>query len=249
MGEETTRDLDFGRPWPPALATAIVRAHRAVRAVGKDGRNRDQNYDYATAEAITSEARAALTEADLCVVRTDWRVDYSAGYEGVLYGKQDRKVRCAGRLYVHFELVHSSGASRSYEVSIPVMPSAGRPDDKAELAALTSVSSYFTLGLLQIERRGMDDIDGRGDADDPEPPRGAAPSTPREPGPERDPNLAAKLIEQIGAAKTKAELLPVREAAAHPKTGLRGSEFDRVVAIYNERVKVLNTAAPTQEAP
>ncbi len=245
-----TVELDQG-DFPAVIAGALVRAQRAVRGLEKDGENKFHGYRYASAEAVTAEARQALNGADLAVMRTGWRLDPAWAFEcDQQTAKGVRRIRSPGRVYARFDLVHSSGARRRYESSVPVMPEAGKSDDKAELAALTGLTAYFLLGLLQIPRDGgAGDIDGREDRDsEPEPPRGSTPSAPREPDPERDPNLAAKLIEQIGAAKTKAELLPVREAAAHPKTGLRGAEFDRVVAVYNERVKVLNTAAP-QEAP
>lgn len=245
-----TVELDQG-DFPAVIAGALVRAQRAVRGLEKDGENKFHGYRYASAEAVTAEARQALNGADLAVLRTGWRLDPTWAFEADQQtAKGVRRIRSPGRVFARFDLVHSSGARRRYESSVPVMPEAGKSDDKAELAALTGLTAYFLLGLLQIPRDGgAGDIDGREDRDDLEPPRGSAPSSPREPEPERDPNLAAKLIELIAAASSKAELLPVREAAAHPKTGLRGPEFDRVVSIYNERVKHLNAAAPQpQEA-
>lgn len=146
------------RPSPPpeSIARALVVAQAAISAVGKDGVNKHHKYRYASAESIILEARQALNSAGLALIVEAARPVTAEG-------------RYPYRLEVAFVLVHKDGASwRPEPMSAPVLPGNGRPEDKAEAIARTSVLSYFLRDLLQIPRMDEPQMDQRDDTE-PEP--------------------------------------------------------------------------------
>ena len=144
---ERTEDLD-------QLAPALLEAQRKAQVVTKGARNRHQGYDYASAEAIIGEARAALNAACLVVLTLGWRA-------------------LDDRVLVTYVIMHSSGQHLRCECSTPVLPGKGRPEDKAEFASITANLAYFLRGLLLLPRLDENAIDQRDDR--PAPPVKTAP--------------------------------------------------------------------------
>lgn len=143
-----------------SLAAALVLAQANARAVGLDAKNNHHGYRYASAEGIIMEARGALASAGLALLTLGWDFDGSATSGGAI-----------GRVIVRYELVHTSGESKAFQSSSPVVPERGRPADKAEAGALTTNLGYLLRGLLLLPRddeaASMDQRDDR----DYEPPR------------------------------------------------------------------------------
>lgn len=138
-----------------ALYKALVDAQREARALFRDGKNKHHDYKYVSAEQIIDEARKALGSASLALFQR--KSHLVAEETRINVGKSQELV---GRLFVDYRLVHDSGENEDYEISLPVIISSGRPDDKAEAAAMTMCLGYFLRGLLLIPRD-----DGAAEAD------------------------------------------------------------------------------------
>lgn len=127
------------------LFKALIKAQSIAGSVEKTSKNDFHKYRYASAEAIIVEARAALVEAGLALVCVGW------------WHKEDR-------LLVEYELLHESGETKSFNCSSPIVVEKGRPQDKAEAAALTYNLGYFLRGLLLLPRVDeRDEVDQRDD--------------------------------------------------------------------------------------
>src|SRR5207247_10285919 len=132
------------------LYAALVEAAANAKAVEKDSTNSYHKYKYASAEAIMDEARGALTSAGLHALTVGWefvpRAVEATGPDGEarMFGG------VAGRMVVRYRLVHKSGEWLDFELSTPVIPEKGRPEDKAEATALAYNAGYFLRGLLML---------------------------------------------------------------------------------------------------
>lgn len=140
------------------LYKALVEAQKAARAVAKDSKNQFHRYDYASSESVIAEAREALNGAGLAFMPLGWRFEASP-----LESSAEDKARLAGRIHVTYMLVHTSGESKEFECSTPVVLEKGRPWDKAESAALTLDLAYFLRGLLLLPRGEEHTVDQRDD--------------------------------------------------------------------------------------
>lgn len=149
MTDETTKVTSIPR--------RLIEAQRHIKPVEKDKTNQYHRYAYASAETMMKEARRALNEAGLAVVRTGWTVQMG---DPVM-------MTCT------FAVVSEDGESVQNVMQWPVIPEKGRPHDKALAAALTASQSYFLRDLLQIPRVDeSDEMDNRDDTDHvPEPVR------------------------------------------------------------------------------
>jgi len=164
---------------PAQLAGALVDAQSKVQRVAKDSTNTFHRYRYAAAEEMIDEARGALNAAGLALM-SHWKVDHSAYTERDQHTDRGSKtVVIVGRVVVSYTLIHRSGEALRWITSTPIIPEAGRPEDKAEMAALTANLGYTLRQLLLIPRGDEDGgMDQRDDRNRPIPPpqqrRGAA---------------------------------------------------------------------------
>lgn len=134
--EETTKHPTM----PTGIAKRLLAAQRGARDVEKDSTNKHHRYAYASADDIAAEARRALNEAGLALTRIGW--------VHMPWTEQS-----PARIRPLYLLVSDEGETWELpEITVPVLPGDGRPEDKAEAAALTYASGYVALGLLQIER-------------------------------------------------------------------------------------------------
>lgn len=139
---------------PASIAKALVEAQRHVGRVEKGSTNKHFSYKYASADDTAAEAKRALNLAGLALCRVGWTHTPLTEHE-------------PARLTVSYMLTSSEGDCWPLApVSVPSLPGAGRPEDKAEAAALTYSAGYVAQGLLQIERVDEHDPDARGDEGD-----------------------------------------------------------------------------------
>jgi hypothetical protein len=160
---------------PKSIAIGLVKAQRAAKDVEKDGTNAHFKYKYASADAIAAEARAALNGAGLAlcrigwtpvpaVLRNEWEFIGDPG-DAKAPGWMEPWIEPARILVTYAVVAESDGAVWVLDpVSVPVLPEKGRPEDKAEAAALTYSAGYVALGLLQIERVDQHSPDARDDS-------------------------------------------------------------------------------------
>ena len=170
-----------------ALAKALSKAQEKAKAVTHDAENTYHKYKYTSAEAVITEAKAALAGCGLAVVPQGQTLEASG----------DRL-----DLRRTFLLVHESGESLAIGTVWPVIPDRGRPVDKAVAGAATTSLSYMLRDLLLMPRVDHDDdLAGREDRDPPAPQRQPAPKPAPRPAP----------APQAAPAKA-ADPLPVRLA-------------------------------------
>lgn len=124
------------------LAAALVQAQKAARAVEKGSTNSFHKYNYASAEAIITEAKAALAEAGLALVRADVE-------RGEYAGPGDIKQQ---EMIVSYVLYHECGENQQFVSRGTVVVERGRTVDKAENTALTNMLAYFLRDLLLLPR-------------------------------------------------------------------------------------------------
>jgi hypothetical protein len=134
------------------LCKALVEAQRQARALYKDAKNKHHDYNYVSAEAIIDESRKALNAAGLAFDQEE--VSFYVDERGI------------ARIKAIYSLSHESGEEKKYRGTFPVLPGKGRPEDKAESSAVTTLLAYTLRGVLLIPR---DDqaaaIDQRDDSD------------------------------------------------------------------------------------
>ena len=181
------------------LQMAILAAQRAVHAVSKDSRNAHQNYDYASAEAILTEARRCLLDAGLVARRGAWT--YVEGAEP--------------KVLMTFHLAHpESGDSVTEQIEWPAVPGKGRPTDKALAAALTSAWSYWLRDLLLIPR-ASEEMDKRDDHDYAPPSRQRAQSQPAAPAKQQRSPEQQKMVDEAKALVDRVRQEPAAGVASH----------------------------------
>jgi hypothetical protein len=130
------------------IAQALATAQQQCRAAAKDRTNRYANYDYASAEAIIAEAKAALAGTGLAVVSDAPKL----------------RIQGTGNMAVYtmvrsFMLMHVSGEEMNLgQIEWPVSPDAKqRPLEKAYAIAITSSLGYFLRDLLLMPRVDQSD--------------------------------------------------------------------------------------------
>jgi hypothetical protein len=148
----------------PGLAGALARAQSNVKMLTKDGANTDNRtntvkYRYTTSEQVIEEARRVLSAEGVAVLTITWRYEPLKNEVDEFSG-----MTLIGRIHAMHRVWHSSGQYIDCPSSTPVLISKGRPDDKAEAAALTLNLAYFLRGLLLIPRGDDAAIDQRDDS-------------------------------------------------------------------------------------
>lgn len=137
---------------PEGLAKKVAEAKSKVEAVGKNGRNSDQNYNYVKSEDVTETARQALNEAKVVVLPpTLIEVDF--------LDLQSRSG--SGGMFVKawFEFRVVDGESGEGYSTAKLGTATDYPGDKAIFKAETGATKYFLSALLSIPM---------GDGSDPE---------------------------------------------------------------------------------
>lgn len=138
---------------PKSIASALVKAQATVKPVEKDSTNSFHKYKYASSDDVVAVGREALVGAGLALARVGWSHTPLTEHE-------------PARINVQYMLTSSDGECWMCPLaSVPVLPEKGRPEDKAEAAALTYSHGYMVLGLLQMERRDEGAVDQRDDRD------------------------------------------------------------------------------------
>lgn len=136
------------------LFGALAKARAAIHGVVRDGRNNQQGYNYASAEAMMAVAGPALADNGLSVFPQKYTPDFDAMM-----------------LHVEYVLAHASGESLPISSSTPMVVTkfksgAETPPDKALGAAKTYDLRYMLRGLLNIPQVEKDaDVDQRPDGE------------------------------------------------------------------------------------
>jgi len=154
-----------------ALFAAIAKAQAAVESVGKDGKNRDKGYNYATADSMIRGGRAARGAAggELALV-TAWTFVECEPPERTDSGQWPGAL-----VTLTFALVHAGGGYLTGSVEGHAICSRGRPIDKAVAAAATYLEGFVERNLMRLDRaeEGADDVEKRQETD-------TAPARPRQ---------------------------------------------------------------------
>lgn len=149
MTNEAHNETELGQQ---QVFAALVKAQLTAHAVGKDSRNTQQGYDYASSESVVTECRQALNACGLALLRVHWEFRELENPR-LTQTKRGGTMGHLGNVSVTYLLIHESGESIRFDpVAAPVIISPGRAEDKALAAALTYLNGYFNLGLLQLPR-------------------------------------------------------------------------------------------------
>ena len=127
---------------PSTLLGKLLEAQRAAGAVGKQGRNEDQGYDYARAEDVIAEAQRALHEAGL--------VGYMRPGEVESTGVQSRSGTAGLFVTLHAVLVIADPESGEVLEIAAHGTGTDYPGDKAVYKALTGAAKYAYASALGI---------------------------------------------------------------------------------------------------
>lgn len=140
------------------LFAALAKAQEQARTVGKEGRNTQGRYLYATADDMIAAGRKARAGTGLSLVTT-WSTEPPP---------EPRKGQDYGNQWIHatvridWLLAHSSGGYLSGTAYVDAIASRGRPPDKAIAAALTYGEGFVERGLLRLDRdEDPEDVDQR----------------------------------------------------------------------------------------
>jgi hypothetical protein len=223
--------------FPPSIAKALVQAQIACEPVEKDSTNSFHKYKYASSDDMVAAGKRAMNSAGLALARIGWAHE-PAKY--VVYDSLREKPDAAphgeyipARLVVTYALASAEGETVILPpVSVPVLPEKGRPEDKAEAAALTYSHGYVVLGLLELERADESDVDRRDDRD-----RGQArpqARTQRAPEPKREDTPPAAAPTPLDTMREADELLAYvktkRDVWSALRNGQRKTAVDKVTA-------------------
>jgi hypothetical protein len=117
----------------PALNAAICKVMASVRHVRETGKNEHHGYKYASDEDLLASLQPAMAEAGLALLPSAVAatiVEHGAAKSGKVQWRTD--------LLVTYELLHSSGESRTIQV-----PGCGiDPEDKGAYKAMTGALKY-----------------------------------------------------------------------------------------------------------
>lgn len=128
------------------IYTALAQAQADVESVGKDGKNTQRGYKYATTEAMIRGSRQHLAAHGLAFFST-WAQSLPEVAEGNI-GQQ----HVAARVTIHWVLGHASGGQITGTAHMDAIGSPARPPDKAVAAAVTYGLGFVLRGLLLLDR-------------------------------------------------------------------------------------------------
>ncbi len=149
-------------PRPPQIHAAIIAAMQAVRAVGKNGHNTDQNFKYRKYDDIITVANAALVEAGVAITPTT--VAMEREQRQVTTKTQNRRTVTTTVVHMRYTLTCAADASA---VTVDWYGEASDYGDKSLGKALSYSAKMFLIDLLKIPVDDPDaDADGASHADD-----------------------------------------------------------------------------------
>lgn len=128
---------------PSSLYSKLIAAAASVSGVEKNGKNTQQNYDYAKAEDVIAAASKALVGAGLALLPTMGEVETLREYE-TRSGSYGVTVRVE-MLYMVVDPETGESIERRY-----LGTGSDSPGDKAIYKAVTGAAKYFYAGLLGI---------------------------------------------------------------------------------------------------
>ena len=161
------RPLDLSHA-TPALWKALAEAQAAAHTVGKDGRNRDAGYNYATADSMIRGGARARKEAGarLALVSTWSQIDLAPPPgAGTPNGPGQWP---SAEVTLHWALgCADDGGYISGTLSTHAIGSRRRPPDKATAAAATYAEGFVERSLMRLDRaeESDDDVDRRAEVD------------------------------------------------------------------------------------
>lgn len=135
---------------PGRIITAIIEAMKAVDAIGKRGKNKDQNFRYRKYDDIITAANGALTQAGIAVFPTVLNVERESNEVTVKSG--GRKWRTRTIVRVRFDFTATDGSVRSAEVY-------GEADDYGDKSLGKAISYAHKIALIQVLNIPVDDMD------------------------------------------------------------------------------------------
>ncbi len=143
----------------PDMWKALSVAQGQCRTVGKDGKNRNGNYNYASADAIVRASREPLARNGLSVIESFAAL--APPEKQPEFGRQ----YIAARVVLTAIIGHESGGYITATLEMDAIGSAGRPPDKAIAAARTYAKGFLLLGLLNMDRdeEEAESVDSRSD--------------------------------------------------------------------------------------
>lgn len=194
----------------PELFAAIVGAQSAMQTVGKDGRNNQNGYNYATAEAMIRATRAPLASVGLAVF-------HAVSFEPIETDPATRGKQWVGG-FNRFELIlaHSSGDFLRMTSRAPVIVRSSTPEDKAMAASDSYHYGFMLRNLLNMDRaeEGPEAVDRRGDEGYGQDHRGSGPTfRPKPPKATAAPQWGpAKKALSEAATRYRAKLLDLGDA-------------------------------------
>lgn len=143
------------------LMAALAKAQSEMETVGKDRKNTQSNYNYATADNMIRGSRGPLTKNGLSFVVT-WSQEPVDAQPGDI-GNQFVGAVVTG----HWRLFHASGGILRGTAVMDAICSRARPTDKAVAATLTYMHGFILRGLLNMDRaeESGDDVDRREESD------------------------------------------------------------------------------------
>lgn len=185
----------------PALNAAICKVMASVRHVRETGKNEHHGYKYASDEDLLASLQPAMAEAGLALLPAAVAasiVEHGAAKSGkVQWWRTD--------LLVTYELLHSSGESRTIQV-----PGCGiDPEDKGAYKAMTGALKYALRHTFLVPTGADPERDKPGDrADD----KGKKPETKPAKGP--DPDVIAQLAADCGGSLGSDVVTAIRDFSA-----------------------------------
>lgn len=135
---------------PGRIIPAIIEAMKAVDAIGKRGKNKDQNFRYRKYDDIITAANGALTQAGIAVFPTVLNVERESTEVTVKSG--GRKWRTRTVVKVRFDFTATDGSVRSAEVY-------GESDDYGDKSLGKATSYAHKIALIQVLNIPVDDMD------------------------------------------------------------------------------------------
>ena len=139
------------------LSASISAASIAVGSFVADGKNKEQNYEYITADAVLTRAGDAMAKQGMAVIPSIEDIEIVLVERGA--GKNPRI-----DARVKFEMHLSTSAGDNYNVQWFGLGSDYSTPDKAVYKAITSGHKYFLMKLLNI---GIGNDDSEHDTEDP----------------------------------------------------------------------------------
>lgn len=143
----------------PDLASALVQLKKRMQRVPKSSSNEYHKYDYTSVDTMLAHVRPIMAE---CGLSLDFVSMSTRERVGLLDpAKPDGPVGVIYDLLVtDWLLSHTSGQVRPIHFELPSLPEKGRPEDKAQLTALSHTLRELYRMIGGVDRDGRHEDDG-----------------------------------------------------------------------------------------